>query len=167
MLVLAINWFYWRRLKEHFLVGCANPAKVISVNPLRLAVYTDLKCSYSAPDCPTIKIFETRLPKKPEGRYSIGDKVLTVSLYNGRLERDRWLSFDPIPALQVTRNQSAIEALKSELTDEWESLDAWYAKVPDPQDKGLYAFDQGNDIPRGETQDPPEKPKSPLDQPKT
>jgi len=163
-LFLAMNWLYWRRLKDQFLVGCANPAKIININPMRIAVYTDLRCGYSAPKCPTIKIIETKLPNPKSGTNKIGDEILTVSLYSGRMGKDRWLSFDPIPARQVSKNQTKIDFLKSELEDEWELLDRWLSKVPDPTKKGLYAFDQGNDIPRGETQDPPEKRKSPWDQ---
>lgn len=155
-LLAAINWFYWRRLKEHFYVGCANPAKIISVNPFMVASNTDLRCSFDAPHCHSIKITKWRLPKINGCKLKVGDKIPTVSLYNGLLDKDRWHSFSPIPACLVSNAQSTIDAIHAGLEDEWDKLELWLAKVPKPYQPGLYAFDQGNDIPRGATQEPPQ-----------
>lgn len=155
--LVAFNWFYWRRLKEQFYAGCANPAKVISVNPFLVAAKTDLRCSFDAPHCQSIKVIKGRLPKKNTGQaYEIGDRLPTVSLYSGSMDKDRWLDFDPIPACLVSNNQAAIDVIDADLEDEWDELNFWLAKVPQPYKLGLYAFDQGNDIPRGATQEPAE-----------
>lgn len=157
ILTLALNWFYWRRVKEHFAVGCANPASIISLNPTRIAVYTDLSCGFASPECHTIKIQTARHLKNGGDPLSIGDKVVTVSLYSGRLGKDRWLSFDPIPAVHATKDFQTVEKLKQGMEESWSKLDHWLSKVPTPDQTGLYAFDQGNDIPRGETQEAPDK----------
>ena len=42
VLALLGNWFYWRRVYEHFMFGDANPGQVVGVSPLLIAVRTDL-----------------------------------------------------------------------------------------------------------------------------
>jgi len=152
--LLILSIFF--ALKEQFLVGCSNPAKVVSLNPMMVAAYTNLRCSFDAPHCYSIKIIKGKLPKKQSGTYQVGDRVLTVSLYSGALDKDRWLTFDPIPAILVSGDEAALDNIKNGLGEEWERLDHWLGKVPQPYEPGLYAFDQGNDIPRGATQEAPD-----------
>src|SRR5215471_13054818 len=42
VLALTFNFFYWHRVKLRFQFGCVNPGKVVSTEPFRLAVFTDL-----------------------------------------------------------------------------------------------------------------------------
>ena len=156
-LLAGMNFLYWKRLKEHFAVGCANPAKIIQLNPTLIAVKTDLRTGYDLPHCHSIMIMKVRLPKDQRTRLKLHDRLPTVSLYSGAMGKDRWRDFDPIPAFLVTNNLEAIDALESRIEkEEWDSLDDWYSKVPTPKTVGLYAFDQGPNNPRGATQDPPE-----------
>ena len=156
ILILALNWFYWRRVKEHFALGCTNPAKVVSLNPTLIAVYTDLSCGGSTPDCHTIKVQKNRHLGTKEKPVVIGDKVVTVSLYSGHLDKDRWYSFEPIPVLHATNDLQVVRDIEKGIENgSWDLLDHWLNKISKPYKVGLYAFDQGNDIPRGETQDPP------------
>jgi len=154
LFMLIWNWLYWKRLQEHFYNGCANPAEVVSTEPFLVAAHTDLRCGFDAPHCHSIKIFKTRLPKNGDAKYAVGDKLPTVSLYYGAMDKMRWMGFDPIPACLVSDEKDSVSGISAGLAEEWGSLETWLEKVPRPLTAGLYAFDQGNDVPRGETQDP-------------
>lgn len=41
--LLLQGWLAWSRVEEHFLYGCVNPGRVVSLHPFRIAVYTDLR----------------------------------------------------------------------------------------------------------------------------
>src|SRR6516165_6365976 len=51
---LALNFLYWRNLRLHFWLGCANPAIVVTLDPMLVAVLSDL--SKGEEDYPVIKI---------------------------------------------------------------------------------------------------------------
>jgi len=97
MLVLLGNWYYWRRVYEHFAFGCLNPGQVVSVSPLKIAVLTDL--SFGQGYYPALKIVEV----KSSGRWTvpivIGARVATIAVYSRSTEEDvrHWDDFDPHP----------------------------------------------------------------------
>ena len=129
---LLVNWLYWRHQAAHFALGCANPAKVVSLNPPLVAVYTDLTTGERA--YPVIKII-----RDSSAPSSVGDKYATVSLYRGSSEAERWEDFDPKPAQCATMDEAALSKLKSRIpAEEWTALEEGLKKVPQPWKLGTY-----------------------------
>src|SRR5579871_1683077 len=59
VLLLPWNFLYWVRVREHFWRGDANPGLVVSVDPLLIAVATDLTKGMGT--YPAVKIFRAGL----------------------------------------------------------------------------------------------------------
>jgi hypothetical protein len=129
---LLINWLYWRHQAAHFALGCANPAKVVSLHPPLIAVYSDLTTGEHA--YPVIKIL--RDPSVPS---CVGDKYATVSLYRGSSQAERWEDFHPKPAQCATMDETALSTLKSRIpAEEWTALEEGLKQVPQPWKLGTY-----------------------------
>ena len=137
-LMLGLNWFYWQRVKEHFLHGNVCPAIIVNLNPMMFAVLTDL--SKGIGEYPAIKIipkkFTTVLGKKPD----LGARFPAVALY-GMMHEDipYWEEFDPRPLEFATSDQKTIHGVASRISrDDWKELDEMLRKVPRPFQPGLY-----------------------------
>lgn len=134
ILGLVLNVFYWRRLGEHYSHGCKNPAKIVSVNPLMFAAYTDLNTGLG-PDCPAIMIVKMKLPlPNPE----VGDRLTTVSLYAGPTDAEHWITFEPLPTILATGNKITLDSVMTSIRDEsWNKLDRYLEKLETPLKPGL------------------------------
>lgn len=133
----AMNFLYWKRLREHFLFGCANPAVVIATHPCLVAVYTDLTKGQG--EFPVIKV--VRFPRRALGTsVRIGDRVPTVSLYgNNAPTEPHWYDFFPLPVTSATSKQEVVARVVQDLGDaEWASLDQHLAHVTTLTTPGLY-----------------------------
>ncbi len=138
VLSASLIFLYWKHIAALCWHGDLCPAKVISTNPLLIAVHTDLTLC-DAP-FPVIKIMKP--PHLTFGRKTpcIGDRLAAVALYKstGRYH-GRWDDFTPRPIQCVTlsksRVQSTIERIPHEL---WDDLDENLNAVSEPQSPGLY-----------------------------
>lgn len=140
---LAVNGFYWKRLREHFRYGDANPGIVVSLEPMLIAVATDL--TKGAGQYPVVKIFNKRLPTIDGQRPRLGARLATVALYEGSSDKSpHWSDFDPLPAQCATGDQAALERIMNSFTQrDWDRLNSWLAHVPQPFRRGLYPIPPG------------------------
>ncbi len=138
-LLLVWNILYWVRVREHFWNGCANPGVVVSVDPLLIAVLTDL--TQGVGSYPALKLIAARIRHIEKGPPRIGDRVATVALYTATFDEKipHWVDFDPYPAQYATGDSTRISALMETFTTEdWAELDEYLKQVPQPYKVGLY-----------------------------
>jgi hypothetical protein len=131
-------FLHWLRAKMQFLHGDANPAAIVSSNPLLLAVLGDL--SMNEGTYPVVKIQRLSrralFPLEPV----IGTKIPTIALYAPNKEgEDHWQDFMPKPVTCATNEPAEVErVLKSFSIDEWRLLSQYLKRVPQPFEPGLY-----------------------------
>lgn len=139
---LVMNGFYWKRLREHFRYGDANPGIVVSLEPMLIAVATDL--TRGVGQYPVVKIFKKRLPTIGGQLPQLGSRLATVALYDGSDKSPHWSDFDPRPAQCATADQAALDRVMHSFTQrDWDRLNSWLAQVPQPFRCGLYHIRPG------------------------
>ena len=138
-MMVALNWFYWQKVREHFLYGNVTPAVIVSLDPMMYATLTDV--THGVGDYPVIKIitkkFSSILGKQP----AVGAMFPTVSVYQQSMDESlpHWEDFDPRPVEFVTSDQKAIQRVLGQLSKEdWRELKVMLKKVPRPFQPGLY-----------------------------
>ncbi len=139
LLLLAMNWLYWQRVRDHFRCGCANPAMLVSMEPMRIAVATDL--SMGVGQYPVIKIIDKSLATVCGQSPQSGCLLPMVSLYRRSPDEDlpHWVDFDPRPIDCATGDVQQMQRLMSTFTNEdWDELKSWLRQVPRPLRPGLY-----------------------------
>lgn len=139
VLLLAMNWFYWQRVRDHFRSGCANPAMVISMDPMMIAVSTDLTKGIG--EYPVVKIIEKSLPAVCGQIPQVGSRLPAVALYESSPDDDlpHWADFDPRPIDCATGDLEAIRAVMNTFKEsDWDELSSWLEQVPRPFRCGLY-----------------------------
>jgi len=123
-LALIPNVFYWKRVREHFRHGDANPGVVVSRDPLRIAVWTDMTKGEGS--YPVLRVFGEP-PWEVEGKpLDVGTRVATVGLYAVDEEEARpyWERFDPRPVAPVAAEEAEAQALLESFGPErWERLE--------------------------------------------
>src|SRR5262249_44196088 len=132
-LLLLMNLLYWIRIKEHFQRGCANPGLVVSLDPMLIAVSTDL--SMGTGKYPVVKIVRENLKRIAGQPPEVGMRLGTVALYEASLseEKPHWKTFDPRPVDHVTANLSEIERIMNSFSQlDWKDLDRGLLEVPQP-----------------------------------
>lgn len=138
-LVIATCVLYWLRVSNHFQYGCANIAVVVSLDPVLVAVSTDL--STGEGDYPVIKIVEIGITRSAGKLLKVGDYLPTVSLYASppQGETSHWSTFIPVPADYVTSDPRQIARLLENFTNEdIATLHSQLKQVPTPLEPGLY-----------------------------
>jgi hypothetical protein len=143
-LFVFLNSFYWVRVGEHFRYGCANPGVVVSLDPMLIAVSTDLTKGLGR--FPVIKIVPKRLGRIAGESPKIGTRLATVALYMPSINNQpHWSDFDPRPADSVTANLSEIRRLISTFSEEdWRELYQGLQQVEKPYRPGLYRVQPSN-----------------------
>ncbi|MEN8148721.1 MAG: hypothetical protein ABFS86_02790 [Planctomycetota bacterium] len=132
---------HWRNLRGHFLSGCLNAAKVVSLDPPLVAASTDLDVNEdSSSPCPVLRILPQPLGLMVPGDPEIGRRAATVSLYGWTIgDRDHWSTFHPFLVDVATGNAEKIRESIDRLDDEdWADLEFALAQVPQPYTPGLY-----------------------------
>jgi len=133
--------FKFRLIREHFLHGCLNPGRVVSLDPPLVAVYTDMTHT-PGQSWPAVKVLRQPLNRARGAQPRLGDRVATVALYHGSRRRPHWDDFSPVAAQCVTDDQGAVRRalarLDADPDDAWAALDRALALVPTPAAPGLY-----------------------------
>lgn len=145
-LLIWLNWLYWTRIKEHFKFGCVNPGIVISMNPMLIAVLTDLSnvSGDNGYNYPVIKVLSKELSSIAGQDPLTGMRLATVALYvRGDDEyATHWEDFDPRPAECATNDINEIKRLMASIShSDWTELDAGLGQIPRPYAPGLYRVD--------------------------
>lgn len=138
-LLLGMNFLYWKRIQEHFLHGCVNASVVVSLDPMWIAVATDL--SKGIGDYPAIKIIHKELSRIGGQQPQVGSRLPTVALYasDGKDETPHWVDFDPRPAQCATSDDRELQRLMDSIdSEDWDDLDARLGEIPRPYHVGLY-----------------------------
>jgi hypothetical protein len=131
----ALIGLYWSHLKSHFAKGCMNPAVVMETKPLLIGVYSDL--SNGDGSYPTIKLL--RHPSRSSDRFNVGQRCLTVSLYEGRLDCRHWEDFSPKLVISATGDPSVLSVESVSIPEEdWNLLEQAIPTLPQPWKPGLY-----------------------------
>jgi len=124
---LLYNIWYWFMAYNTFAAGDVNPGKVLSINPDRVAVATNLTKMFG--DYPILKIIETNLPKfeKKAGNY-----IPTVALYKDNpYDYPFWAEFLPVPVSHGTSDKAILKARFETFKDEdFETLNNYIDQVP-------------------------------------
>ena len=129
-LVLLMNSLYWTRVREHFGSGDVCPAMVISVQPLLIAVGTDM--TTGSGNYPVIKVISIPGASLPSRQRVVGTRLATVALYNGSLDEPHWRDFYPRPAGAATTDAGMIDGMMARIPKElWKDFDFWYQQVPE------------------------------------
>ncbi|MEQ8764092.1 MAG: DUF3239 domain-containing protein [Planctomycetota bacterium] len=139
LVLLGMNWLYWRRIQDHFRHGDANPALVVSSGPMLIAVATDLSKDVDG-RYPALKIFQKQLPALDGHEVRIGTRIATVSLYSPSPDDvPYWSDFDPRPVNCATRDLGDIQAILQRFPGEdWQHLERMIEAAPKPLAPGLY-----------------------------
>ncbi len=132
-------FFYWKRVQEHFLYGDTCLGLVVSSDPIRIAVLSDL--SKGVGDYPVIKIIE----EKPSGRWPMvqeGMILPTVALYVASMEDwPHWETFNPVPVAPVCKDPLDAQRLEDRFGEaERERLRKCVKLLPS-KEPGLYKLD--------------------------
>jgi hypothetical protein len=122
--------------RAKLIAGDVCPAVVISVNPYRVAVATDL--TTGGPARPAILIKKASLSRMTGGPAQLGQRLATVALYAGVASEDAWRNFDPTVLACATRNEADIARVTASIPQaQWRQLDAMLARLPEHR-VGLY-----------------------------
>ncbi len=128
------------RTQNQFNLGCVNPTQVVGKDPYLIAVYTDLTTGAETYD--VVKILEHPLQKMTGGPPRVGQRLSSVALYQGDINKAHWDDFDPVVVNCVTASRADIDrTLNSIPADEWECLEEGLKQVPTPYKPGLYPVD--------------------------
>ena len=145
IVAVVLVWLYWRAKRFQFMAGCVNPGRIVSVNPPRIAVYTDLSTGASRA-YPVIKVLEHPLLKMSSGFPRVGQNVSTIAVYRGAQEDcAHRFDFEPVVTDIVTGNQSEIQRVFSSIPhDEWQQLDVGLSLLPANPSPGIYPMPVDN-----------------------
>ncbi len=132
-------WVWWFRTRMHFVGGCINPGKVVSLHPPLIAVYTDL--SKGGVSYPVVKVLKHPLSRMYDGPYQVGDDMATIAVYQpGNDEAQlHWDDFYPVAVQCATMDSEEIDRVYESIDeDSWETMEAALKQVPQPYKPGLH-----------------------------
>ncbi|MDF1694765.1 MAG: hypothetical protein P1U56_02985 [Saprospiraceae bacterium] len=126
LIALVMNVWFWYKAQMKFKAGDVNPGKVLSVNPDRVAVYTNM-LKFGG-DYPIIRIIETKLPKFEK---EIGAFIPTVALYNDNPhDYPFWAEFHPEPVSHGVSNRSELKGrLESFAEEDFRIIDTYMKEI--------------------------------------
>lgn len=138
-LLTLMNWLYWTKVSDHFMHGCANPGIVVSLDPMLIAVATDLTKGQG--EYPVVRIIKKELSSICGKPPQVGALVPTVALYyeGSKPNQPHWATFDPRPVDCATSDPSEAQRIAASFSKEdIEELKRWLSQVPKPYKPGLY-----------------------------
>lgn len=123
---LLYNIWYWFGAYDKFKAGDVNPGKVISINPDRVAVATNM--TKFGGNYPVLTIIKTKLPKYEK---EIGLFIPTVALYNDNpYGYPFWAEFHPVPISHGTADKGILKArLETFSDDDFARVNDYLAEV--------------------------------------
>lgn len=165
VVVVPLGWFVWKWLWIGMLLipfgywavfygtsrlmkmGACCPAKVLSLDPPRLAVFTDMSMRDDASH-PAIVVKEFSAKKITGARLKVGDKLAVAAFYEAGDEafpEERWKRLSVIqPVRSVTSNADDVRrTLQSIDQEEWNQLDAGIKQIRPPYDENVVYLEAG------------------------
>ncbi len=123
---LLYNIWYWFGVFNKFKAGDVNPGKVISINPDRVAVATNMT-KFGA-NYPILKIIDTKLPRFEK---EIGKYIPTIALYNDNpYGYPFWAEFHPVPMSHGTSDKRILKAkLETFSKEDFDKIDNFLNEI--------------------------------------
>ncbi len=138
---LYVIWLYWKHVRAMGFHGDLCACKVTSIDPLRVAVHTDI--GHSGPIYNVIKVIQPPIRSLNGRPFQVGDTFASVALYKASAEHDdRWADFTPRPVQCFTSDSQqiadAVERIPQQI---WDELDRGIHQIRDRAVKtGLHPF---------------------------
>ncbi len=146
-LIPAATWLIYYSLCRLLRLGACCPAKVVSLDPPRLAIFSDMTMREDASHPAIIvKEFSPKFISNPA--LKVGDRLVVAAFYmpsDERLPDERWKALSVIePIRAVTRNEHDIRrTFASVEAEEWKQLEAGLPRVQPPFEERVYFLEQG------------------------
>ena len=138
--IFVCDLLYWMHIDNHFYNGDVNPGVIIQLDPILIAVATDLRKGFGS--YPAIKIIRTRLRRINNEPPRMGQILPTVASYFSipNVKSPHWASFDPRPLESATTDENTLKRLMATFTvEQITTLYASIALLPS-NEPGLYRF---------------------------
>ena len=139
-ILILLFWFvfycYFRAIAdcEIFNQGTLNPGIVITKNPTRIAVFTDLSMGFG--NYPLVRVYKARLPKKYN---SLNSRIPVAGAYQTTIDEAYWDYYKPIPLMYgVSNNQILSQKLSDIPNKHWVLLKNWIKENQDNFYEGYY-----------------------------
>ena len=139
-------WLSYVGAKRLMTLGNVCAAKVVSLDPAAVAVYTDLA---SRPDAayPAIVVDEISLSGLAGGAVKVGDRLAVSAFYQGEEEtiHEHWATLSVIEPIRGATSDPAeiARTLNSIDKQDWQNLDAGYQSIGSPKEEGTHFLEQG------------------------
>ncbi len=143
VLLLPVPFIFMGWIRQLFWHGCINPAVVVSLDPLLIAVYTDMSKGFG--NYPVVKILKIPRQCIEDGELKKGSRLATVAFYFDKPKKPKphWVDFKPYPVLCGTSDTRTLTRTFRSIPDvEWQLLETTLPKVPKPYQPGLYFIDR-------------------------
>ena len=122
LVVLISFLIYWKFVELRFIIGDALPGQVITINPVRVAVLTDLSMSGDV-SYPVLKIVKVPLKVSTGVPIYLGQRLVMVATYLRPLSGDKWFTVFAVPLKTGTEDSDRVlQLLKNFEEDEWTAL---------------------------------------------
>lgn len=147
MLIPATVWLVYYGQCRLLRLGACCPAKVVSLDPPRLAIFSDMTMREDAAHPAIIvKEFSPKWISSP--LVKPGDRLVVAAFYmpgDERLPEERWKTLSVIePIRAVTRNEHDLRrTFESIDADEWKQLEAGLPRVQPPYEEKVYFLEPG------------------------
>jgi uncharacterized protein YegJ (DUF2314 family) len=168
IIFLPLGWFVWKWLWLGLLLipmgywavfygtsrvmrlGACCPAKVLSIEPPRLAVFTDMSMQDDASH-PAVVIKEFSAKNITGARLKVGDKLAVATFYepgDEEFPEERWKRLSVVqPVRSATSNADDIRrTLQSIDQEEWEQLDAGMKQLSPPYEESIVYLEAGRKV---------------------
>jgi hypothetical protein len=119
--VVFYQYFGTLAMLDNYNLGTLNAAKVITINPTRLAVLTDVSMGFGT--YPLVRVYKINLPKKYT---KLNQKIPTSCGYQNCESQKYWDYVIPNPIVFATNDEQAIAQKIEEIpTQDWIDLNNW------------------------------------------
>ena len=126
LVAILYNVWYWITVMNKFKAGDVNVGKVVSVNPDRIAVATNM--TKLGGHYPIVKIVEKKLLQDEK---EIGCYIPTIALYNDNpYDYPFWAEFHPVPLSHGVKDEHVLMQKYDEFSEEdFETLDSYIEEL--------------------------------------
>ena len=150
LLIPIAAWLIVTGTSRLLRLGACCPAKVLSLDPPRLAIYSDMSMRPDA--ChPAIIVKECSLSGFAGGPAKVGDRLAVAAFYasgDEQFPHERWATLSVIePVAAFTNDLQTIRRTMESIEDEeWNQLDAGAHRAQPPYDEGIYFLEAGQKL---------------------
>lgn len=148
-LIMAFLVFkHVRDMRSNFISGCICPARILSIDPPLVAVYTDLSMGVNS--CKVIRLFEQPLHRLPPEFAKTG-RTSTICYFFGMYPgfSEHWFTVLPTMPHFVTDDRVELDRIINSIPDEdWHELDSGLRQLPRNAEQRAYRIIRNEHQPR-------------------